>query len=366
MGTILKNKKGQFIPITGMVLFTMVVFLVAVVNIYHVARAKLQVQNLADAAALNLASQQAQIFNLMADKNEWLNHMMEGAPIPTRGRGQPPDCSAFTAANKTLIPGVSCVENNYGNVTKEGRKYQKEKDPANARHIFWSRDGAIEYALVIRTVNIAQKLFLAAYNSFIGAPSVVPGAQGSNASPRNFSALLKRDIPALSDPDIRLVAWNDASKEKKMSTSVEEWESASGGQALKADMVPLNFEIDHDLSTRYFVGEDSDKYIAGNKLGELLFGCVPEGQVKGRKDIKYGKCGPNYGQPFEAVGWMRPVSPPKVSVPGASSRIGVGVIVQKKITLPVLGSKVVAATSKAYLMQAGDDFHPTYWVKLGK
>ena len=52
----IRSRRGQFIPITAMIAFTTVVFLVAVMNVYKVAQAKLKVQNLADAVALNIAS----------------------------------------------------------------------------------------------------------------------------------------------------------------------------------------------------------------------------------------------------------------------------------------------------------------------
>ena len=48
------GRSGQFMPISAMVMFSTVVFMVAVVNVYKVSQAKLKVQNLADAAALTI------------------------------------------------------------------------------------------------------------------------------------------------------------------------------------------------------------------------------------------------------------------------------------------------------------------------
>ena len=82
------GRSGQFIPISAMVMFTAVMFLVAVANIYKVTRAKLKVQNLADAVALNVASQMASSMNKVTDLNEFMNHMV--APGGQRASGSLP------------------------------------------------------------------------------------------------------------------------------------------------------------------------------------------------------------------------------------------------------------------------------------
>src|SRR4051812_15218864 len=108
----LRSTRGQFVPISAMVMFTSVIFMIAMVNVYKVSRAKLKVQNLADAAALNLAAQQAQAYNVVSDRNEWMNHMIGGAPSPSDPQAPANfrDCSVFNAANAVLIPGISCAE----------------------------------------------------------------------------------------------------------------------------------------------------------------------------------------------------------------------------------------------------------------
>src|SRR6267142_615245 len=112
----LKRNNGQFVPMSAMIMFTMVMFMIAVVNIYKVSRAKLKVQNLADAAALHLASQEARAFNIVTDRNEWLNHMLEGVPSPSDPNAPAgvKNCDAFNMGpgNDKLVPGISCVENN--------------------------------------------------------------------------------------------------------------------------------------------------------------------------------------------------------------------------------------------------------------
>ena len=78
-----------------MVTFTTTVFLVAVLNIYKVSKAKLQVQNLADAAALNIADQIASSMNKEADLNESMNHFLADAPnVQPSQPGDIPNCAA--------------------------------------------------------------------------------------------------------------------------------------------------------------------------------------------------------------------------------------------------------------------------------
>src|SRR5688572_13232299 len=95
---LLKRNSGQFIPISAMITFSMVIFMVAMLNVYKISRAKLKVQNLADAAALNLASQKAQAFNIVANRNEWLNQMTKDVPSPSDPNAprNVQDCSRFT------------------------------------------------------------------------------------------------------------------------------------------------------------------------------------------------------------------------------------------------------------------------------
>ncbi|OGR89959.1 MAG: hypothetical protein A2992_01135 [Elusimicrobia bacterium RIFCSPLOWO2_01_FULL_59_12] len=361
----LKRNSGQFVPFAAMAMFTMVIFLIAVVNVYTVSRAKLKVQNLADAAALNLASQQAQAYNLVADKNEWLNHMMKDVPSPndSGASAEYKDCSAFDGvigAGKPL-PGISCVENDLPIGNGDVGRLVSRRAPVLKRHVFWSRDGAINYAMVIRTVNQAQKLFVQAYNSFLGAEA--GGTQSGNAAPRNFTALLKEDIPDLQDPSIRLVAWNSANGESAARQQTDSWENQPpDGLAMQAHMAPLEFKVDHDIPVRFYLSNGSK--IEARTFSQLLYDCVDWRTG----DSEYGRCGPMHatGEPKEPVGWMKPVENARLRV-NNTHRTGVGVRVEKKVPLPVLGrSKIVHAEAKAYIVEGtGANFKPTYWVKLG-
>src|SRR5258708_15018012 len=202
----LKRNSGQFVPISAMIMFTMVIFMIAMVNVFKVSRAKLKVQNMADAVALNLASQEAQAFNVVADRNEWMNHMLAGADSPSdpRARGDLQDCTAFNERNRILIPGISCVENT-GVPDLGGSPAQVQK--LMSRHLFHSQDGAANYASLIQTINEAQFLFVQAYNSFLGVRSG-SSSGSSTAAPANFEGLLKKDIPDLNDPSFHLITWN--------------------------------------------------------------------------------------------------------------------------------------------------------------
>jgi hypothetical protein len=337
-----RSERGQYMPISAMIMFTLVVMMVAMVNVYKVSRAKLKIQNIADAAALNLATQQAQAFNVVADRNEWLNHMVEGIPSPSESNAAGfADCSAFTAARKALVPGVSCVENAGG---------------SKNRHIFNTEQGAANYASIVQTINEAQSLFVSAYNSFLGDRSRMASSAGVTGGPSNFSGLLKNDIPDLKDPAISLQAWNAAGAEPQY----DDMEKMPDG--IQANMQGLQFKPHHDIATAFFkkrcLGKlcVGDAYVQKTTLGELMFG-------KGS-----GK----------AVGWMIPDwnNSPKISVQtknGISNQVGVGVLVKKDVQIRGVGTIAVSARSKAYVVSSSGEsgesgnvprFKPTYWSKL--
>jgi hypothetical protein len=72
-----KNKaacKGQFIPITAMMAVVGVFVAVASLNLYQIARAELQAQNIADAVALNLTAAEGQTLNHLAMNMEIQNY----------------------------------------------------------------------------------------------------------------------------------------------------------------------------------------------------------------------------------------------------------------------------------------------------
>ena len=362
---LISNRRGQFIPISAMVMFTIMVFLFAVVNVYHVARTKLKVQNLADAAALNLASQEAQSYNVVTDRNEWMNHMTAGIASPSdpNAPANVKDCSVFNMGhpNNLLIPPVTCVENTldpHSTTVFSRRVWDARGNPGTAT------DGAIGYAMLVHTINVAQKLFVQAYNSFLGVGGGV--GQGNINATTNFEDLLKTDIPDLDpavNPNIHLVAWNSGQPSQQQLTNMTQ---PKGSPNFNSTMMRgLNFNVDHDISTRY----QTNKSIESTTLSGLLFGKVNYGTNSQMK-------GPLFGQTPESVGWMVPGEQPTISIQkqqGGESQIGVGVYVSETIQLPIIGSLSVGAQSKAYLVKGsgvmGDQggipvFRPTYWVKL--
>jgi hypothetical protein len=362
---VLKRNNGQFIPISAMVMFAMAVFMVAIVSVYKVSRAKLKVQNLADAAALNLATQEAQAYNVITDRNEWMNHMTAGVPSPSdpNAPANVKDCSIFNMGkpNDLLVPPIGCVENTIDPKSKQvfsRRVWTKETggrgDPRTAK------SGAIGYAMLVHTINVAQKLFNQAYNSFLGASGAA--ASGMNTGPSNFIGLLKADIPALDQPNVHLVAWNDGDISQEQALDMVKQNNSN----FVARMKPLKFKIHHDIATRY----QTNKSIEATTLGNLLYGKINYGPANQMK-------GPLYGQPWEDVGWMVPDgnAMPKIPVPGPQgskgNQVGVGVYVSEEIKFPVIGTVSVGARSKAYVVngsgEAGENgpiFRPTYWVKL--
>jgi hypothetical protein len=365
-----KRIRGQFIPISAIAMFTMAVFLVAVANVYKIARIKLKVQNLADAVALNLASQSAQAYNTLADRNEWMNRMTAGMPSPSdpSAPGGVKDCSIFNMGNPNsfIIPPIACVENNISIDADDGKEvfrryiFNARGDPRNG-----GRDGAIGYAMLVHTINRSQQLFVHAYNSFLGAQTGRSGSSSATQGPSNFEGLLKLDIPELANPKIHLVVWNsgDLSLQDAEATA-EQNESAFDSTRMR----PLKFEVHHDIETRYM----TNKGIEATTFGNLLYGSIDYGDDD-RKN------GPLAGEPFEPVGWMvpsrdQPTIPVKDDSGSSADQVGVGVFVSEDVDMPVLGTLRLGARAKAYVIRGsgavGDGggvpvFQPTYWIKLG-
>jgi hypothetical protein len=343
------SERGQFIPITAMIMFTAVVIMVAVVNVYQVSRAKLKVQNLADAAALNIASQEAQEFNTITDRNEWLNHMVAGVPSPSDSTSGTNPCAAMP----WLVPGISCVEN----TAPKGRPSAL----ATARHIFHSKDGVTNYAALVKTVNDAQKLFQQAYENFMGVTGSVGGA-GSGS----LSDLLKTDIPELqTDPTIHMAVWNSVNGENAVNSNQKQtWNNpknlqpnSNGAEIDSKNMKSIPFTV-HDPEVRYY----KQRCLAGI--------CVHNTDIDGGT---LGSFLPGSGP----VGYMVPDAnnAPQIAVQSTGKqRYGVGVYIVKQLILPILGPYVVAAQSKAFIVNNSGEtgtlngnvpvFKPTYWVKL--
>src|SRR5437879_4769063 len=155
---LLRGRSGQYVPMTSIVLYTAVLLMIAGFNIYKIAKAKLQVQNMADATALAVASMEAKAVNTVVDRNEWLNHMYSK------------DCRP----NSNSLPNIS-----------NPKKELNEKS-------------AEAYANLVATINRAQKMFRIAYDNFLG----VKNPTASNGSGAAALVDILREIDGLWDPYI--------------------------------------------------------------------------------------------------------------------------------------------------------------------
>jgi len=351
MKLALHDRSGQFIPITAMVAFTTVIFLIAVVNVYKVAQAKLKVQNLADAVALNIASQMASSMNKVSDLNEWMNHMVDMGPNATPSTpGTIPDCHNI---NHDLPP-ISCAEN--PNADKN-------------LNMFTTKGTAASYATLVQTINQAQVQFINAYNNFIGAGT---GSNSSISTQSSLNSILYADIPELGDPGTSVFVWNsqsskptvqDVSRSVALLTGVANRAGAldtSGMQSLKFQIRPVQVTYNTTIPIINVPGPNITK-----SLGQFL--------VSGNA-------------PAPNVGWMEPdPDQPAISVAsgqgGTKTRVGAGAVVIRAISVPVFGTVVVKAEAQAYVVEGSGQtgnmvpdpnnpafmrpvFQPTYWIKL--
>jgi hypothetical protein len=331
-----------------MVLFTAVFFLVAVINLYQVARAKLQVQNIADEVALAVAALQAKSINVVMDRDEWLNHMYpEDQKDPKK---------------KAQFPGISDAAKHPFDSTATG-----------------SHD-AYQYAQLVNTINMAQMMFQQAYNRFLGASD---GTTGQSYGAGGLSAIL-HEIAALNDSNVRVIVFNNNSGEDNAKQHAQDvMKNGKSNFPVTTD----NIEPQAMASVPFITEEVHLEKNDHKTLTEVLYGS---------KD----KIPPH----TTPVGWMRPdwdnsQNSLKVKTGSGqeSGQIGAGAIVIKHIQLqnPFFRDVYVKAESKAYVVKGsglsvkpgtlragaggmtsagqpatttGDPpptFHPTYYVKLG-
>jgi hypothetical protein len=337
------GRQGQYMPITALVMFTTVVFLVAVTNIYKVTRAKLKVQNLADAVALNIASQMASSMNKTSDMNEWMNHFIDPGPNAQPSTpGQAPNCAGITPD----LPPLACAEN---------------ATQSTSLNRFSRKGNAANYAVMVQTINKAQQLFIDTYNNFIGAGVA---SNSSISSRSNLNSILLADIPELGEAGTYVSVWNtqpsgpaQASPPNGATTPLD----TSGVQ-------PLKFQV-HDIPVtfRNFVNAgpfgSQELPSVSMTLGQLLAG---------------------NNQPVTPVGWMVPdPNQPSIDVGPGKSRIGAGAKVSRYVQVPILGNILVSAQAQAYVVEGSGTmgtqaemlpdpstgvlrpvFKPTYWIKL--
>jgi hypothetical protein len=356
------NKRGQFIPITAMVMFTTVIFMVAVLNIYKVTRAKLKVQNLADAAALNIASQIASSMNKTADMNEWMNHMLDqGGPSGPTKPGDLPDC--VNAAPD--LPPLACAENT-----------QK----SSQLFMFSSYGNAAAYAGLIQRINQTQDMFINSYNNFIGAGQLSNASAMSNSS---LQSVLLSDIKQLTDSGTQVVVWNTLGGQMRADQKAVLARASSGPTLTHSldtsGMQGIKYKT-HDVMVGYwgdrtFLGitaHKTDTYF--RTLGDILMNgdqknpaVVPEANQIGWKELDTGP------------------DAPQITLNSTLSKVryGAGAMVIRTVQVPVIGNVAVVGKAQAYVVEGSGAmgaqtdmvtdpftgaqrpvFKPTYWVKL--
>jgi len=340
-----RGSRGQFIPIAAMVMFTTVVFLMAVIDIYQISRAKLKAQNLADAAALNVATQMAGSINKVADLNEWMNHMVNlGSNVPQSLPGQAPNCKGIDAD----LPPISCAEN----ATK-----------SSSLNIFSLKGNAANYAGLVQKINLSQQMFINAYNNFIGAGT---GSNSSISSNSSLRSILMTDIPDLGQPGTTVIIWNQRPPtSESVQAAAAQTTGATPSVLNTAAMQPLKFKI-NDIPVTY------------KTVIQVGFGA--SGTFNTVKTL--GQLLSSSNNNVSPVGWMEPdtTATPQIQVTsanGTETRVGAGAQVILAVRLPVLGSTTVSAKAQAYVVEnsgtMGIDptvdplrpvFKPTYWVKL--
>jgi hypothetical protein len=320
-GFRLDSRQGQFIPITALVVFTSITFLVGAVNVYRVARAKLQAQNIADAAALAIAAMEAKEINVVIDRNEWMNHMY---PDADRNKNNPNQLPNISDASK------------WGGGSGDNEQQQ--------------------YAQLVATINQAQQMFQAAYNRFLGDNSSAAGNGGAGGIVDILS-----EISGLKDRNVQLIIFNtdegqsravDFEKTIMQNSSSIDANTNAGAHVITAGrMAGVQFKtVDVKLGN-------------GQSLSKILKSKDPIGWMRPDWEVKN-----NTGLTMNTT-------------PGQSqSVIGAGAIVIKNVELmlPFIPRKAVIARASAYVVKSSGlssdspsnldkapvQFRPTYYVKL--
>lgn len=328
------NRRGQFIPMAAMIMLSTLVFMIGVVNVYRISRAKLKAQNLADAVALYVASEMAQSMNNVADRNEWLNHMYADAQDPTATQASHDPCSR---TDPLTPPGLGCFARRNG-----------------ANFYFHHQDGFKAYARLVATINDIQQKFAASYNTFIGAN---PNAQGNNGV-STFQTNLMQQIPALQDTaHINVVVYNSEAEKNNADTLAPQIAAAlkPGGNASPqlnspiALMRPITFKS-HDIDIQYDQCGTLHCHRTHGYMKDILGARDPIGYM----DIDGSQGAYTY-------------------IDSSKGTIGAGDIVTISVPLIGISNTTVQSKSSAYVvMNAGalapdqnGRFSPTYWVKLG-
>jgi hypothetical protein len=312
------NERGQFVPLTTMLLFTAVLLMVAGMNVYRIAKEKLKVQNMADAAALAVASMEAKAVNTVVDRNEWMNHMY--------------------SSNYHFKDGISVPD-----ISRPNKKLNDKTASA--------------YANLVATINKAQGMFVTAYNNFLGADS----KSASNGSGNAALADILSDITGLQDPEV-LNVWV--------------YNNNSGMPSDQDVSSVANTYADSGARTMYLGAKISTK-----GMDPLKFDTVPVPIKSGDKNTTLGELagGKPDSVGWMHPRWDLNTLDVQVSKDsGPVGHWGAGVTIVKEVPLFLFGVKKVKATSQAYVVPAGVDsgnndpknptlppqFKPTFYAQL--
>jgi hypothetical protein len=313
----LRSQSGQYVPMTSMILFTAVLLMIAGVNIYRIAKAKLVAQNLADATALAVASLEAKAINTVVDRNEWMNNMY--------------------SKNYQFKKGVSLP-----NISEENKELK-------------SQQSAQAYANLVATINRAQRMFRQAYDNFLGTKD--PTA--SNGSGSAALADILWEIEGLRDPYILSVSVYNHN------INVPAFPSGSIPGTLTPD---LSSKLHVDMNSLKFNTVDVPIKVNGkpNSLTELS-----GGNPQGGEDQMVGWMHPVWDSKDNALDVQ--VTPNG----GQESHWGAGVTIVKLVPLFMFAPQTVTATSLAYVVDGAgvatmksapskppSSFRPTFYATL--
>jgi len=331
------NRRGQFMPLLMIVALAVVIFLVGIVNVFKVAKAKLRAQNLADAVSLYVAGRMTQSMNMITDRNEALNHIYDNPGDPNQGSVRSNVCAT---RNSGTPPAIGCFalrgENAY---TFQG-----------------GEEAAKNYARLIQTMNQIQGLFGQTYNMFIGADlpggrAGVGASNSANAAERSLIPNLLNDIPDLAEPGVRVLVFNDAAGKTQAESEAdrqkkEDTRNPGSGRAIKAiQMKSIEYAVAKPIRLKYKkrrIGNATETKTMGQLLG------LPAGEEVGPLSIK----NPKYLD---------------------GERLGAGAIVTIPVTLHGWPSMQVQARSAAYVIvgsgemeaNAQGHFKATHLIRLG-
>gem|GEM_PF-1929423 len=411
------SKKGQYLPFSAMTIFSATVLLVASVDVYQVSRAKLKVQNLADAVALNIASQEARVMNFVADQNEWANHLYtSGDDLVQKGKTPPwqQDWQAMWMATnakynlyQTLISGKLVFPSTSIDIPLPPLSFSDTRacPMQQLSYFFNSESGAAQYGQFIMNLNNAQRTFIDVYNRFIGATDNT-GSKGNISPSENLEATLYTDIPELStqgkdsDQALRyhLVVWNDDSNGQEFAETMKNElihgaASQDHPQILNRNrsMVFTTKPKDRPdgLEVRYL--SDAELLNGANQgTGNYVFKLMPPVPVSELMLRNAGKNGimppdPNWPPNYMTLDVNKS---PMLTLSGNGAAyvpervIGARVFLVKDVYLPVGPPVHVAAQAMAYVVNGSGEmglklqnalgcsevpvFSPTYMVKLAK